>query len=128
MIAYVDSSALVKLVIEEAETKALRATLPRFQALVSSELALVEVARASRRVHGDRSSRTIADVFRAVSLLRLDRPVVDSAGMQAPTEVRTLDALHLAAAHEVTADVLIAYDQRLLAAAEAAGLSVASPR
>jgi predicted nucleic acid-binding protein len=73
VIAYLDSSALVKLVIEEAETEALRATLPRFQALVSSELALVEVTRASRRVHGDRSSRTVADVFRAVSLLRLDR-------------------------------------------------------
>ncbi|MDQ1633546.1 MAG: uncharacterized protein QOJ32_355 [Frankiaceae bacterium] len=98
MIADVDSSALVKLVIEQAETEALRATLPRFQALVSSELALVEVARASRRVHGDRSSRTIADVFRAVSLLRLDRPVVDSAGMQAPTELRTLDALQLSVA------------------------------
>jgi hypothetical protein len=49
-------------------------------------------------VHGDRSSRTIADVFRAVSLLRLDRPVVDSAGMQAPTELRTLDALQLSVA------------------------------
>lgn len=47
---YLDSSALVKLVLPERETAALRSILPRFAGLVSSALAEVEVYRAIWRV------------------------------------------------------------------------------
>ena len=42
-------------------------------------------------------------------------------------EVRTLDAIHLSTALYIEADELITYDRRLLAAAEASGVTAVAP-
>lgn len=62
-------------------------------------------------------------------LIRVDEPLMDRAGNLDPRELRTLDAIHLAAALVIASDlgVLITYDQRLTAAAAALGLRVEAP-
>jgi len=129
-VIYLDSSAVLKLVRNEAETAALREWLgarPE-QLVVTSELGRVEVLRAARRVGGQAVVEARA-VVGDLDLVPLDRAVQDLACDIANPSLRTLDALHLASAmllgEELTA--FIAYDQRLAAAARGAGLVVAGP-
>ncbi|HLZ37098.1 MAG TPA: type II toxin-antitoxin system VapC family toxin [Mycobacteriales bacterium] len=127
-IAYADSSALVKLAVAEPESASLRAALSGYAAVVSSELAIVEVTRAAVRSAGDDGAVRAAMVLDTVDLLRLDRPVLDRAARLPPTELRSLDALHIASALELRVEVdVVAYDERLLAAARVAGLRTVSP-
>lgn len=62
-------------------------------------------------------------------MVRVDEPLLGRAADLEPGELRTLDAIHLAAALEIGQDlgVMIAYDIRLKAAARAYGLAVDSP-
>jgi predicted nucleic acid-binding protein len=123
--AFLDSSALVRLVRPEAETGALRSFLaePR-HALLISELAVTEVTRTARRIGVD-PSRVLAECD--VVLLRSEHLV--RAGDLEPPTLRTLDAIHLATAISVgdRIDAFVVYDERLSAAATAHGLKVASP-
>ncbi len=127
---YLDSSALMKLVRQEHETAALREwlSLRPEQPVVTSELGRVEVLRSARRV-GGRVPTEARALVGDLDLVPLDRAVQDLAGDNADPLLRTLDALHLASAvllsEELTA--FIAYDHRLAAAAQAAGLVVATP-
>jgi predicted nucleic acid-binding protein len=129
-VIYLDSSALMKLVRQEDETSALAEWLsvrPE-QTVVTSELGRVEVLRAARRVGGQVATEARA-VAGDLDLVPLDRAVQDLACDIANPLLRTLDALHLASAvllgEELTA--FIAYDRRLAAAAQDAGLVVATP-
>lgn len=65
----------------------------------------------------------------SLHLIRLDEPLLDRAAELEPDEIRSLDAVHLAAALSIGPDlaVLVAYDTRLTAAAKAYGLVVESP-
>ncbi|MBA3620794.1 MAG: type II toxin-antitoxin system VapC family toxin [Actinomycetota bacterium] len=127
---YLHSSALMKLVRREDETAAMREWLsvrPE-QPVVTSELGRVEVLRAAQRV-GGRATTEARAVVGDLDLVPVDRAVQDLACDIADPLLRTLDALHLASAvllsEELTA--FIAYDHRLAAAAQAAGLVVATP-
>ena len=127
---YLDSSALLKLVREEAETEALRDWLVERPetGLVTSELGRVEVLRAARRV-GDRVLAEARVVVGDLDLVPLDRAVQDLAADLGASTLRTLDALHLASAvllgNHLSA--FVAYDHRLAAAARDEGLEVAAP-
>lgn len=127
---YLDSSALMKLVRHEDETAALRQWLDlrREQPVVTSELGRVEILRAARRV-GGRVLTEARALLGDLDLVPLDRVVQDLACDIGIPPLRTLDALHLASAvllnTELTA--FIAYDHRVTAAAQAAGLVVAAP-
>lgn len=125
---YLDSSALVKLVIEESESAALRRHLRRRRPLVSSALARTEVLRAVLP-EGDAGSARAREVLSSIELIRVNDRVLNAAGALHPADVRSLDAIHLATALELGADLgrLIAYDERLLAAADALGLRVHAP-
>jgi uncharacterized protein len=132
---YADASALVKLVREEPETAALHAFLDDAD-LVSSELVLTEVPRAIRRAVAhdpdlplgpliDRS----ADLLDGVALLPLDRALLAAAGALAEPALRALDAIHVAAAVDVSPiDGFVSYDERQSAAARLAGLRTVAPR
>lgn len=127
---YLDSSALMKLVRREDETEALRSWLevrPQ-QPAVTSELGRVEVLRAARRLGGQVMLEARA-VVGDLDLVPLDRAVQDVACELGDPLLRTLDALHLASAlllgDELAA--FVAYDQRLVGAAKAAGLLVSVP-
>ena len=128
---YVDSSGLVKLVVAEPETPALMAMLSQHPNLVSSAVAAVEVIRAARRASTSQAVVARArEVVRAVHLLAVDARVLDHAAELEPPGLRTLDAIHLASALSVRDDLeaMVVYDERLAAAAEAAGLKVLAPR
>ena len=125
---YVDSSALVKLAVREAESVALRRYLVRHRPLVSSALARIEVARALLPLGPD-AVRRGREVLARVELLRVNDRVLDVAGQLTPPELRSLDAIHLASAEQLGADLrgFVTYDERLAAAAAGRGLRVIQP-
>jgi predicted nucleic acid-binding protein len=127
-LTYVDSSAIVKLVVAEPESKALRRYLARRQPLVSSALARTEVARALLPAGADVVARG-EEALRRIQLLRLNDRVLREAGRTQPSELRSLGAIHVASAHEMGRSVwqIVTYDERMAAAAEAGGFTVASP-
>ncbi|MGZ8744728.1 MAG: type II toxin-antitoxin system VapC family toxin [Nocardioides sp.] len=127
---YLDSSALLKLIRREAETEALRGWLNHRSEhpVVTSELGRVEVLRAARRVGGPVVAEARA-VVADLDLVPLDRTVQDVACDVGDPTLRTLDALHLASALLLGDDLtaFVAYDERLVRGARAAGLPVALP-
>lgn len=127
-LTYVDSSAIVKLVVAEPESKALRRYLVRRQPLVSSALARTEVARALLPAGADVAARG-EEALRRIQLLRLNDHLLREAGRVQPAELRSLGAIHLASVHEMGRLVrqIVTYDERMAAAAQASGFSVASP-
>ena len=126
---YLDSSALVKLVVTEPESTALRQYLRDHPERVSSTLARVEVWRALRRTGAPEAALQRADqVLARVALVAMDDPLLRAAATLSPRGLRSLDALHLATALSLDdLDAVVTYDQRLDAAAAQAGLAVASP-
>jgi uncharacterized protein len=126
---YLDSSALVKLVVEEAETRALEALVATFAVAVSSVIAAIEVPRVARRTGvvdvEARADRLVA----RLDLLELTEGIVTRSAALDPPALRTLDAIHLASALSLAAelDAFAVYDDRLSAACAAAGLNVVSP-
>jgi predicted nucleic acid-binding protein len=125
---YVDSSALVKLAVREPESAALRRYLGRRRPLVSSALARTEVVRALLPLGPD-AVRQGRDVLARVSLLRINDRILDAAGLLAPPELRSLDAIQLASAEQFGSDLraFVTYDERLAAAAAGRGLRVVHP-
>lgn len=126
---YLDSSAIVKLAVREPESAALRRYLRRRRPLVSSALARTEALRALLPA-GEAACHRGREVLAGVELIRVNERVLNAAGVLLPVEVRSLDAIHLASAQLLGADLgqLVTYDTRMALAAEASGLSVASPR
>lgn len=128
---YLDSSAIVKLVKREAESEPLRRFLRRQRGddRVTSALARVEVVRAV----APGGAGAVAHAHRQLARLyqvELTRDVLDDAASLLPgTQLRSLDALHLAAARVLGADLraIITYDQRMSEAATAAGLPLHAP-
>jgi uncharacterized protein len=128
---YLDTSALLKLVKDdEAEGPALRyhlagAAEPQ---LVSSTLLAVEARRGMLRTRPDGLSKV--DLLLAeVSQVGITDAVIESASRLPDPLLRSLDAIHLATALLIREDVevMLTYDVRLRAAAEAHGLPTAAP-
>ena len=127
-LVYADSSALVKLVIEEPESAPLERYLEDGPLLVTSRVALVEVLRATAIANPAPEVRDEAErLLASCMLVDVTDVLLRAAASLASAAVRTLDAIHLASALRVEADELVAYDRRLLAAAAARGLVVSSP-
>ena len=127
---YLDSSALVKLVVAEPESSVLVEFLRGRSERVSSAVALVEVPRALRRAgFGVSERRRSREVMARIALVDVDRRILAAAAALDPPELRTLDAIHLATALAVREDleVLVTYDRRLATAAERVHLEVSAP-
>lgn len=127
---YLDSSAFVKLVVEEAETTALRTFLASLGARrVSSALLRTESLRAVRHLGPD-ALATVREGLRRVDLIGIDDRILDAAGTLESQVLRTLDAIHLATAMAVGDDLeaIVTYDERMVDAAKLMGLSTATPR
>jgi uncharacterized protein len=125
---YLDSSAIVKLVVAEPESATLRRYLSRRRPLVSSALARAEVGRALLPVGPEAVARG-DQVLRRIQLLRInDRVLRIAAGLE-PIEIRSLDAIHLASAQLFAPALkqLVTYDGRMADAARAIGWVVAAP-
>jgi predicted nucleic acid-binding protein len=125
---YLDSSALVKLVVLESESSALVGHLRERPSRASCALARVEVIRAVR-AQGQPAIRRARQLLERISLLGLDDALLDKAAALNGATLRSLDAVHLAAAQtlgDALAEV-ITYDRRMADSARHIGLPVAAP-
>jgi len=128
---YVDSSALLKRYVEEADSAAADALLRADRELLTARHTVVEVRRNLARLLSGRAlaaaRRAFAEDLRSMSIIELDETTCESAATIAETTgVRTLDALHLAAAQRVSAAGVgfLTFDLRQGQAARALGLTV----
>jgi uncharacterized protein len=128
-VAYLDASAFVKLVLPEAESAALDAALEAWPRKSSSALLEVEGPRAARR-----TNPLAYDAARALiggmELVEIDADIRRAAAVLEDPGLRSLDAIHLATALSLgdRCGAFFAYDERLIAAARAHGLSVTVAR
>jgi uncharacterized protein len=131
---YADSSALAKLVLDEPESETLRTFFADADVL-SSELVLAELPRAIRRAAANDPELQLdalldlaGETLGAVALLPLDRTLLEVAGALAEPALRTLDAIHVAAAVDISPiDAFVSYDERQSAAARLTGLRTIAP-
>jgi uncharacterized protein len=127
---YFDTSALVKLVAAEDETEALRAWIAERGDVrsVTCDLARTELMRAVRRIDADLLAR-VREVLDDLTIVGVPAELFTAAGRLEPATMRSLDAIHLAAALDLgdDLDVLVAYDERLAGAAKSHGIEVAHP-
>jgi predicted nucleic acid-binding protein len=126
-IAYLDASAMVKLIVDEVESVALNRWYVEARRLLTSRVGIVETIRASSRrtcdpLHRDR-------ILSDVEVIEFDRHVAGVAAALAPPLLRTLDAIHLATALALMPelDAFVTYDDRLAEAARSLGLPVVRP-
>ena len=125
---YLDSSAIVKLAVDEPESAALRRSLRRKHTLVTSALARTEVARAILYLGPDAVAIGL-EVLTKLEIIRINDRILRTAGTMLPAEFRSLDAIHLATALELGEGLvrLITYDDRMALAARALHLAVSAP-
>ncbi|GAA0577686.1 type II toxin-antitoxin system VapC family toxin [Kribbella sandramycini] len=133
MRVYVDSSALLKRVIAEQESTALLNFLDHHyqqdDLLVTSALGWVEVSRAVLRATPSTiaAGDLIDEAMSGIDEHSLSPDVISVARRLQPHELRSLDAIHLASAVVLDADVVVTYDERLADACRRNSLSVATP-
>ena len=133
MRVYVDSSALIKRVIQEQESTALVDFLDvhheQADLLASSSLAWVEVSRAvlARAKSSTGAGQLIDDAMSGIDERSMTAEVVSVARRIEPLVLRSLDAIHLATAVLIDADVVVTYDDRLADACRRNALAVAMP-
>jgi predicted nucleic acid-binding protein len=131
---YADASAVVKTVLEQEESTALRAYLADVQ-LASSELLLTEVPRALRRVAAENrkvslesSLQRAAEQLDSIALRPIDEALLLGAGLLAEPALRSLDAIHVVTAlHVYPIDAFVTYDKRQAAVARRVGLQTVAP-
>jgi predicted nucleic acid-binding protein len=133
-LCYADASAVVKIVLEQEESTALRAYLADVQ-IASSELLLTEVPRALRRVAAENrkvslesSLQRAAEQLDSIALRPVDEPLLLGAGLLAESALRSLDAIHVVTAlHVYPIDAFVTYDKRQAAVARRVGLQTVAP-
>ncbi|MGH3867492.1 MAG: PIN domain-containing protein [Pseudonocardiaceae bacterium] len=129
MILYIETSAAAKLLVDEPASSRLAARLDKAvdqdDALLSSMLLETELRRLAVRV--DLAQTAVTHLLERFDLVETDRSLYREAGLLPGRHLRSLDALHLAAALRVDADVMVTYDRRQADAADAAGLPVLAP-
>lgn len=131
---YADASALVKVLLEEKGSDALRAYLEGAD-VVSSELVLTEIPRALHRAVAADSSLSLRSLLRrarelvaALALSPLDWALLAGAGALAEPTLRSLDAIHVVSAVDLhPIDAFVTYDERQAASARLAGLRTMAP-
>lgn len=127
---YLDSSAIVKLVLPEKESDQLLRLIGDRMDCLSSVIARVEVVRTVARSQAPSDAYARAhEVFNRVNLKSLDEDIISKAEMIKPASVRTLDSIHLGTALACGSEleVLITYDRRMASAAEELGVVTDAP-
>jgi hypothetical protein len=126
-LAYLDASALVKLVLEEPESQALNRWYVEAERVVTSRVGVVETIRASARQPFDAAHRD--RILTDVDVIEMDAAIGSVASAIMPPLLRSLDAIHLATALALVPDLdaFVTYDDRLAEAARAIGFPVVRP-
>lgn len=126
---YVDTSALLKLIYAEAESDVLRSWLvERDRDLVAAEIVETELLRAVRRL-SLAHTKLARNMLARIEQIKLHPLLLQQAGLLDPVSMRSLDAIHLAAALSLGNELrgIITYDKRLAGAADSYGLLVVAP-
>lgn len=128
-LAYLDASAVVKLLIHEPETPALHADIVHRPGLLASTLSILEARRAVARRSSAERIASLKEIVEALVLVEMGQQIVEAASTVPPPPLRSLDAIHVATALSLGDPALevITYDQRLADAARANGLTVVQP-
>lgn len=129
MIVYLDTSAVLKILIDEPGMQAMREAFTGWQLagdeLVSSFLLHTEMHCAAQR-RGVAAPETIDLLLGAVGLIDIDRAHLLAAA-RGSHRLRSADAIHLATALAVGAEVLVTFDAELADAAAGEGLRALAP-
>jgi len=129
-ILYLDSSALVKLILPEAETIPLLRLLLAWPYRIASQIAFVEVHRAVRRATTDETiHRRAEEVLSTIHFMDIHQDILADAALLDPKTVRSLDAIHVASAASLRPELggMVTYDNGMAAAAKRMKLPVLAP-
>ena len=129
MVFYLDTSAAVKLVVSEPHSKAMSSwARAHHDAVVSSDQLRTELLRVTLRGAPDQMPRA-REVLDSITILTLPTASFERAAELEPALLRSLDAVHLAAALELgdELDGFVTYDDRLSQAAKLHGIPVIAP-
>jgi predicted nucleic acid-binding protein len=123
---YLDTSAIAKLAVSEAESEALVAALEGVRARVTSRVGFIEFRRLAHRSR--LSAERVATVLSALATIEVDEEI-ERIAATLDIRLRTLDAIHLASALSLSDELtsFVCYDARLTDAARAAGLGTIAP-
>jgi predicted nucleic acid-binding protein len=132
---YVDTSALVKLLVREAESEAIELELLGWSKLATSLVTEVELPRAVARAREDRleavidGSVILQGILASAAIIPLDEEIVEEARRVRPVHVGALDAIHVASALSLGSELLAVatYDKRMQDALALAKAEVLSP-
>jgi predicted nucleic acid-binding protein len=128
---YLDPSALVKLVVAEEESQALKSFLTERSddTLFTAAVARTELIRALAP-NGPQAIADARHLLNSLDTVFLTRRLLDDAGALQPLHPRSLDAIHLVAAQRAgdTLRSVVTYDTRMLSAAADLGIITACPR
>lgn len=124
---YLDTSAALKLMVEESESTALADRLDtEAPDLVACLLLETELRRAAQR-REVLSQERVSQFLEWVGLFEVPASLLREAGLVTGANLRSLDALHLAAAVRIGVDAVVTYDQRMAEASRALGFAVVAP-
>ena len=124
---YLDTSAALKLVVEESESDALAQSIDHEQPdLVACWLLETELRRAAQR-EDHLTQQLVSEFLEGVGLYEVPASLFREAGVLPGAHLRSLDALHLAAAIRIGVDRVVTYDARLKECARSLGLNVFAP-
>lgn len=124
---YLDTSAIIKLIVQESESKALRKFLDG--GVVTSRFSRIELARYIRLM-SERDQENAQELLRRFYTLSLEDSILSQAEMLTlNTPLKAPDAIHVASALSVqrTTEGLVTYDKQMVAEAKKLGLRVESP-
>lgn len=135
-ILYVDTSALLKLLVREAESAVIEQELVRWPNLATSIVTEVELPRAVARAREDRpdavidGSLILQGVVASAAIIELSEEIVAAARIVGPVHVGALDAIHIASALSLDKDLagVATYDGRMADALTRVGVIVIAPR
>jgi predicted nucleic acid-binding protein len=129
-ILYLDASALVKLILPEAETIPLLQLLLAWPYRIASQIAFVEVHRAVRRATTDEAIfRRAEEVLSTIHFMDIHQGILGDAALLGPTTLRSLDAIHVASASSLLPELggVVTYDRGMTEAAKRLKLPVLAP-
>jgi hypothetical protein len=124
---YLETSSFIKLAVAEDDSPAMRRWFTGHRPCWSSQLLATEAHRGADRLGVNPD--VIDELLDGVSLVLPSSSTFDVAGRLAPAELRSLHAIHLAAAGELGPDLegVVTYDQRVIVGAQVAGFPVIRP-
>lgn len=126
---YFDTSAILKLVIEEDGSLAMREAMATCPQRTTSAIARTEMARSLRKAEVAEAEFLSRRVLMAFDVVGLDDVLLENAGSLDALDLRSLDAIHLASvlSLESSCEVAFTYDKRLKRALTHSGVPVGSP-